>query len=201
MIRNHFKQLSTYRYRLHNDQSVSSQSQYSSDSDSFNKRSSEEDPKVFTSGLKRSQAFHTAELLQQQVRLTSDNICVRDDERFICCGRPCGCGWKLCSQFGCFKNFLSSFQLLVDEEEEFLEEDEDISKSESLQDTNNTFSGESHVSQTSLGATSEIPGGLSRSLKKSMAFHDRTSLEQQVSETVSHVCDMAAVRVSAHKET
>ena len=102
LIRNHFKQLSTYRYRLHNDQSVSSQSQYSSDSDSFNKRSSEEDPKVFTSGLKRSQAFHTAELLQQQVRLTTFDICVKDDEIFICCGWPwLRGGWKLCSQFSC----------------------------------------------------------------------------------------------------
>lgn len=145
-MRNHFKQLSTYRYRLHNDQSVSSQSQYSSDSDSFNKRSSEEDPKVFTSGLKRSQAFHTAELLQQQ--------------------------------------------LLVDEEEEFLEEDEDISKSESLNDTQNTFSQESHVSQTSLGATSDLPGGLSRSLKKSTAFHDRTSLEQQIIENEKYQLEM-----------
>ena len=89
------------------------------------------------------------------------------------------------------KNFLLSFQLLVDEEEEFLEEDEDISKSESLNDTQNTFSQESHVSQTSLGATSDLPGGLSRSLKKSTAFHDRTSLEQQVT-VISHVCGIAS---------
>ena len=88
------------------------------------------------------------------------------------------------------KNFLLSFQLLVDEEEEFLEEDEEISKSESL--TNNTYSGESQVSQASLGATNELPGGLSRSLKKSTAFHDRTSLEQQVSKIQWRQCLMSA---------
>lgn len=65
--RNHFKQLSTYRYRLHNDNSLSSTC--SSDSDSA-RRVTEEDHKVFGSGLKRSQAFHTAELLQQQVCLS-----------------------------------------------------------------------------------------------------------------------------------
>ena len=64
-FRNHFKQLSTYRYRLQNDNSLSSNC--SSESDNTNKKSNEEDLKGFGSGLKRSQAFHTAELLQQQV--------------------------------------------------------------------------------------------------------------------------------------
>ena len=61
--RNHFKQLSTYRYRLHNDHSLSS----NGSSDSDQRKSNDEEHKVFGSGLKRSQAFHTAELLQQQV--------------------------------------------------------------------------------------------------------------------------------------
>ena len=61
--RNHFKQLSTYRYRLHNDHSLSS----NGSTDSEQRKSNDDEHKVFGSGLKRSQAFHTAELLQQQV--------------------------------------------------------------------------------------------------------------------------------------
>ena len=67
--RNHFKQLSTYRYRLHNDHSLSS----NGSSDSDQRKSNDEEHKVFGSGLKRSQAFHTAELLQQQVLLQAEN--------------------------------------------------------------------------------------------------------------------------------
>ena len=52
-------------YIQHNDNSVSSAGSGSSDSD--NRKSNEEEHKVLGSGLKRSQAFHTAELLQQQV--------------------------------------------------------------------------------------------------------------------------------------
>ena len=69
--RNHFKQLSSYRYRLHNEHSVSSQCS-SESTDSYKKSSSGETEtgngnKSFQSGLRRSHAFHTAELLQQQV--------------------------------------------------------------------------------------------------------------------------------------
>ena len=67
--RNHFKQLSSHRYRLHNEHSVSSQCS-SESTDSYKKSSSgDTDPgnKSFQSGLRRSHAFHTAELLQQQV--------------------------------------------------------------------------------------------------------------------------------------
>ena len=56
----------------------------------------------------------------------------------------------------------------MDEAEELLEEDEELSKSESL---------EADSSQSSrVSASSLAP----RSLKKSTAFHDRNTLEQQV---------------------
>lgn len=67
--RNHFKQLSSHRYRLHHEHSVSSQCS-SESTDSYKKSSSgdtEPGNKSFQSGLRRSHAFHTAELLQQQV--------------------------------------------------------------------------------------------------------------------------------------
>ena len=67
--RNHFKQLSTFRYRLHTELSASSHC--SSDSRGSSSTSTDhapDPPTSFQSGLKRSTAFHTAELLQQQVR-------------------------------------------------------------------------------------------------------------------------------------
>ena len=65
-------------------------------------------------------------------------------------------------------------QLIVDDEDTFLEEDEELSKSESLESL-----GGQDSSQESPGP---LPpgGGMSRSLRKSAAFHDRSSLEQQV---------------------
>ena len=67
-------------------------------------------------------------------------------------------------------------QLLGDEAEELLEEDEELSKSESLHDSSQS----SRVSASSLAQPPLAP----RSLKKSTAFHDRTTLEQQVQYTM-----------------
>ena len=62
--RDHFRQLSGYKYKLHKGQSVSSDS---STDDSFYRKSPREEPVLFAKGIKRSEAFHTAELLQKQV--------------------------------------------------------------------------------------------------------------------------------------
>ena len=71
------------------------------------------------------------------------------------------------------------FQLLVDDEDQFLEEDEELSKSESLESLGQSSLGGQDRSQES---PSPLPpgGGMSRSLRKSAAFHDRSALEQQV---------------------
>ena len=55
------------QYKPHSGNSFSSNS--SSDSDSFNRKSSKEESNLIVKGIKRSTAFHTAELLQQQVIL------------------------------------------------------------------------------------------------------------------------------------
>lgn len=70
-------------------------------------------------------------------------------------------------------------QLLVDDEDQFLEEDEELSKSESLESLGGSSLGGQDRSQESPG---HLPpgGGMSRSLRKSAAFHDRSTLEQQV---------------------
>ena len=65
--RNHFNHLSGYRYKLNSSLS----SNTSADSDSFNRKSPKEDKYLFAKGIKRSTAFHTAELLQEQVTLQS----------------------------------------------------------------------------------------------------------------------------------
>ena len=44
----------------------------STDSDSFNRIPLKEDTYLFAKGIKRSTAFHTAELLQEQVKFHSD---------------------------------------------------------------------------------------------------------------------------------
>ena len=73
-------------------------------------------------------------------------------------------------------------QLIVDDEDTFLEEDEELSKSESLESL-----GGQDSSQESPGPLPQ-GGGMSRSLRKSAAFHDRSSLEQQVHrERAAHV--------------
>ena len=63
-------------------------------------------------------------------------------------------------------------------------DDEELSKSESLHETVGSGSGSSHLTQSGTGTGSsnmaEDLGGISRSLKKSVAFHDRSTLEQQV---------------------
>ena len=64
--RNHFNQLSSVRYSLHTAQSSLS-SNTSTESDSFNRRASREDENFLSKGIKRSTAFHTAELLEKQV--------------------------------------------------------------------------------------------------------------------------------------
>ena len=72
--------------------------------------------------------------------------------------------------------------MLVDEEEEeYLEEEEN--NTESLHESSNN----THYSQASLGAFETLSkeegsksGSIPRPLKKSMAFHDRTALEEQV---------------------
>ena len=63
--RNHFNHLSGYRYKLDNGHSLSSNT--SADSDSFNRKSPNEEKYLFAKGIKRSTAFHTAELLEKQV--------------------------------------------------------------------------------------------------------------------------------------
>ena len=63
--RNHFKHLSGYRYKLNNGHSLSSNT--SADSDSFDRNSPKEEKYLFAKGIKRSTAFHTAELLEKQV--------------------------------------------------------------------------------------------------------------------------------------
>lgn len=70
-------------------------------------------------------------------------------------------------------------QLLVDDEDQFLEEDEELSKSESLESLGQSSLGGQDRSQES---PSPLPpgGGMSRSMRKSAAFHDRSTLEQQV---------------------
>ena len=60
-----FNHLSGYRYKLNNSHSLSSNT--SADSDSFNRKSPKEDKYLFSKGIKRSTAFHTAELLEKQV--------------------------------------------------------------------------------------------------------------------------------------
>ena len=71
-----------------------------------------------------------------------------------------------------------------EEEEYFLEEEEEEdeeSKSDSFNDTANTLSQDCQISS---GSVSEDPSVVavtgSRPLKKSTAFHDRDTLEQQV---------------------
>ena len=77
---------------------------------------------------------------------------------------------------------MNYFQLLVNEEEEyFLEEDEE----ESINDTHNTISQDSHTSSGSLYRESDE---VSRPLKKSTAFHDRDSLEEQVCGSKIAIC-------------
>ena len=60
--RNHFKLQET--------------SNTSTDSDSFNRKSPKEDKYLFAKGIKRSTAFHTAELLQERVKFLSDFILI-----------------------------------------------------------------------------------------------------------------------------
>ena len=73
-------------------------------------------------------------------------------------------------------------QLIVDDEDTFLEEDEELSKSESLESL-----GGQDSSQESPGPLPQ-GGGMSRSLRKSAAFHDRSTLEQQVKREKSKFC-------------
>ena len=78
-------------------------------------------------------------------------------------------------------------QLLVDDEDQFLEEDEELSKSESLESLGQSSLGGQDRSQESPGPL-PTGGGMSRSLRKSAAFHDRSSLEQQVHRAESSKC-------------
>ena len=64
IIRNHFKHLSTYRYKLH---SFSVSSNTSEESELASKKSPKHEDHFYYRGIKRSRAFHTAELLEQQV--------------------------------------------------------------------------------------------------------------------------------------
>ena len=89
--------------------------------------------------------------------------------------RPIGFNRVAVAATQCLRTTITTMfcpQLLVDEAEELLEEDEELSKSESLHDSSQS----SRVSASSLAQPPLAP----RSLKKSTAFHDRTTLEQQV---------------------
>ena len=81
-------------------------------------------------------------------------------------------------------SWLFYLQLLVDDEDQFLEEDEELSKSESLESLGGSSLGGQDRSQESPACPLPPGGGMSRSLRKSAAFHDRSTLEQQV-ETMS----------------
>ena len=63
--RNHFNHLSGYRHKLNTGHSFSSNT--SADSDSLNRKSPKEAKYLFAKGIRRSTAFHTAELLEKQV--------------------------------------------------------------------------------------------------------------------------------------
>ena len=57
-------------FKLRNTSLLSSHT--STDSDSFNRRSPRKEEYLFAKGIKRSTAFHTADLLQDQVTIKSD---------------------------------------------------------------------------------------------------------------------------------